>query len=258
MSDGKKMALVPVEMLETMMNNSTLTALQNPNKDQLLKPIESVNILNEDNDLPDNVKANRQARNLKEMSVMASKLIPKPSTLTRDDTKIDNDDYETRLEHIPKTYQRPAKAILRELKHHSNRLQIDKKTNEVTIDGEKLAHSNLIDLISDVVRPRKTALPPLHASRFLRLLADINIPEQLIGNKIRIKDMRNYKSKDRSAQDERQALLTPDESELEDFPRQWRVLQRKQTIQGLQKGKRKRNLRSKPYLKKAKYDWKTI
>ena len=121
-----------------------------------------------------------------------------------------------------------------------------------------MAHSNLIDLISDVVRPRKTALPPLHASRFLRLLADIDIPEQLIGNKIRIKDMRNYKSKDRSAQDERQALLTPDESELEDFPRQWRVLQRKQTIQGLQKGKRKRNLRSKPYLKKAKYDWKTI
>ena len=96
------MALVPVEMLETMMNNSTLTALQNPNKDQLLKSIESVNTLNEDNDLPDNVKANRQARNLKEMSVMASKLIPKPSTLTRDDIKIDTDDYENRLEHVQK------------------------------------------------------------------------------------------------------------------------------------------------------------
>ena len=61
------MALVPVEMVETMMNNSTLTVLQNPNKDQLLKSIESVNTLNEDNDLSDNVKANRQARNLKEI-----------------------------------------------------------------------------------------------------------------------------------------------------------------------------------------------
>ena len=78
------------------------------------------------------------------------------------------------------------------LKHHPSRLQIDKKTNEVTIDAEKLAHSNLIDLTSDVVRPRKTAIPPLHASRFLRLLADTNIPGQLIGKKIRIKDMRNY------------------------------------------------------------------
>ena len=51
-------------------------------------------------------------------------------------------------------------------------------------------------------------------------------------------------------------MLTPDENEIEDFPRQWRVLQREQTIRGLQKGKC--NLRSKPYLKKAKYVWKTI
>ena len=80
----EKMALLPVEMVETMMNNSTLTALQNPNTDQLLKSIESVHTLNEDNDSLDNIKANRQARNLKEMSVLASKLIPKPSTLTRD------------------------------------------------------------------------------------------------------------------------------------------------------------------------------
>ena len=58
------MALLPVEMLETMMNNSTLTALQNQNKDQLLKSIEPVNTLNEDNNLSDNVKANGKARNL--------------------------------------------------------------------------------------------------------------------------------------------------------------------------------------------------
>ena len=65
MSAGKKMALVPVEMIENMVKNSTLTALQNPNKDQLLKSIESVNNLNENSDLPENIKADRQARNLK-------------------------------------------------------------------------------------------------------------------------------------------------------------------------------------------------
>ena len=57
--------------------------------------------------------------------------------------------------------------------------------------------------------------------------------------------MRNYKSDDRSAQDERNVLI-PDENEL----------QQKQTIGGLQKGKC--NLRSKPYSKNAKYVWKTI
>ena len=46
------------------------------------------------------------------------------------------------------------------------------------------------------------------------------------------------------------------ENELEYFPRQWRVLQQKQTIRGLQKGKCV--LRSNPYLKKAKYDWKAL
>ena len=56
----EKMALVPVEMLENMIKkNSTLTALQNPNKDQLLKSIESVNNLNENSDLPENIKADR-------------------------------------------------------------------------------------------------------------------------------------------------------------------------------------------------------
>ena len=252
----EKMALVPVEMLENMIKkNSTLTALQNPNKDQLLKSIESVNNLNENSDLPENIKADRQARNLKEVSVMARKLIPKSIPITREDIKIDNDDYENRLEHVPKTYQRPAKAILRELKHHPNRLQIDKNTSEVTIDGEKLVHSNLIDLISDVVRPRKTAIAPLHASRFLQLLADLNIPEQLIGNKNRIKDLRNYKSRDRSVQDEQKAL-PQEENVLEDFQRQWRTLSPKQTLKNLKKSKR--NLRTKPYSKKAKHDWKTI
>ena len=37
------MALIPVEMVENIMGNSTLTALQNLKKDQLLISIESVN-----------------------------------------------------------------------------------------------------------------------------------------------------------------------------------------------------------------------
>ena len=40
MNAGEKMALLPVEMIENIMRNPSLTALQNPNKDQLLESIE--------------------------------------------------------------------------------------------------------------------------------------------------------------------------------------------------------------------------
>ena len=60
------MTLIPLEMMQSMAKNSTLAALQNPNKEQLLKSIESVNDLNSNMDLPDNVKADRIARGIKD------------------------------------------------------------------------------------------------------------------------------------------------------------------------------------------------
>ena len=57
-------------MLENM--NSTLAALEQPSKEYLLKKIDSVNNLDTSTDLPENVKANRLAQNIKEVSVMAN------------------------------------------------------------------------------------------------------------------------------------------------------------------------------------------
>ena len=76
MSYGKKMTLVPLDMMENFVKNSTLAALQQPNKEYLLKKIDLVNDLNENKDLPDNIKANRLAQNIKEVSVMAKKIFP--------------------------------------------------------------------------------------------------------------------------------------------------------------------------------------
>ena len=218
MNAGKKMALVPVEMVENIMWNSALSALQNPNKDQLLKSTESVNKLNDNTDLPENIKVDRQAKNKKDASFMSSKLIP---TLTRQDKKID-DDYQKHFENVSRTYQQSTKAILRELKHHSNCLQIDQQTNEVTIDGEKLVKSDLFYLILDVVRP-SNALLPLHGECFLKFLADVNLPEQFIWNKYRIKHLRSYKSSGRSARSEEDVSQSDDDNMLEDFQRQWRI-----------------------------------
>ena len=80
------------------MGNSTFTGLQNRNKDHLLKSIESENKSNENTDLPKNIKADRQAKNIEDVTFMASKFIPIP----RQDDKID-DDCKKRFENVPKT-----------------------------------------------------------------------------------------------------------------------------------------------------------
>ena len=103
-------------MLENM--NSTLAALEQPSKEYLLKKIDSVNNLDTSTDLPENVKANRLAQNIKEVSVMANKIIPSESINTPTSKFNTNvfENYEKHLENIPKTYQRSAKALLRELR----------------------------------------------------------------------------------------------------------------------------------------------
>ena len=139
MSFGKKMTLVPIEMLENLTKNSTLAALEQTNKEYLLKKIETVNNLNENNNLPENIKANRLAQNIKEVSVIANKSLPSETTNPSIPQVIDMfESYDKQLENIPKTYQRLTKNLLRELKRHQNRIQIDQNTNEVTIDGKKI------------------------------------------------------------------------------------------------------------------------
>ena len=97
-------------MLENM--NSTLAALEQPSKEYLLKKIDSVNNLDTSTDLPENVKANRLALNIKEVSVMANKIIPSESINTPTSKLNTNvfESYEKHLQNIPKTYQRSANA----------------------------------------------------------------------------------------------------------------------------------------------------
>lgn len=263
------MTLVPLEMLETLTNNnnnkSTLSAIQHPNKEYLLKKIEAVNNLNENSDLPENIKANRLAQNIKEVSVMANKSLPSktmnPSIPQVNDTF---ESYDKHLETIPKTYQRSAKTLLRELKRHQNRIQVDQNTNEVTIDGTKLIHSNLIDLLADITRPRKKAIPPMHAETFLRFISSIPVPEELIGNKARIPTLRKYKTRNEQITAMQQDTVTDDDEEVDESIQNYselqnvsrRVLKPKLTHSRIKKIKHTVP-HKKPSLRK-KYDWKKI
>ena len=221
--------------------------------------------MNENNDLPENIKANRLAQNIKEVSVIANKSMPSetmnPSIPQVNDTF---ESYDKHLENIPKTYQRSAKTLLRELKRHQNRIQIDQNTNEVTIDGTKLIHSNLIDLLADITRPRKKSIPPMHAETFLRFISSLAIPEELIGNKTRIPTLRKYKTRnEHNTAIQEDTVADGDEetdesiqnySELQNVSR--KVLKPKLTHSRIKTIKHA-VLHKKPSLRK-KYDWKKV
>ena len=45
-----------------------------------------------------------------------------------------------------------------------------------------------------MARARKRAVPPMYTGEFLKLLADLNVPEEMIGNKARVINLRKYKT----------------------------------------------------------------
>ena len=72
-------------------------------------------------------------------------------------------------------------------------IQWDPTTHEVSVKGQTLKGSNVMDLISDVMRTRNTAKVPIHGSSFLKTLTDLNLPESFVKSKFRISQFRSYK-----------------------------------------------------------------
>jgi hypothetical protein len=192
MAEGKKMALVPLDMLQQWKNHPTLTALKNPNQNQLLKTMNQMETILNDNSLPENIKSNRVSETLKDYSVYADKIMPHrvENPPVADVLKQNNNDF---FDSLPKTFQNSAKNLMNELKKHPETISWNPQNNEVSINGKMLAGSNIVDLIGDVLRNRKTVPSPLHSDIFLKLLANLNVPEELVKNRLKINKLRTYK-----------------------------------------------------------------
>lgn len=87
------------------------------------------------------------------------------------------------IEAIPKMYKNKAKMLLNRLESSKN-VSWDER-GEVTIKGNIVLGSNIIDLVSDVVRPRKTS-NPFGWQQFLTFLKELNIPREFITNPRRL------------------------------------------------------------------------
>jgi len=55
-------------------------------------------------------------------------------------------------------------------------------SGEVSINDTVLSHSNIVNLVHDIVRDRPKAPGPLGFKNFVMLLKDLNVPKEFVGN----------------------------------------------------------------------------
>lgn len=88
------------------------------------------------------------------------------------------------LEGIPDTKLSNANLLLKFIQKTPN-IQIT-ENGEIIVDGNKIYGSNIIDLVHDLSRQRKTHAPAIGIAEIARALKKANVPIQAIGNKERL------------------------------------------------------------------------
>ena len=84
---------------------------------------------------------------------------------------------------IPKTMKTRAQALLERLKEREDVITWD-DMGQVLLNGVLIPKSNIFDLISDAMRPRKH-FNPVGVREFYNVLNEINIPKDLVRNERR-------------------------------------------------------------------------
>ena len=84
---------------------------------------------------------------------------------------------------IPKTMKSRAEALLEYLKERGDVITWD-DMGQVLLDGVLIPKSNISDLVSDAMRPRKH-FNPVGVREFYNVLNKINVPKDLVRNERR-------------------------------------------------------------------------
>ena len=192
MEHTKKLVLVSPEYLEHI---KTIPS-QSPERTKVQALEEDLSVILDDKNLDDTSKMKRYAELLRQymtydIKTKASptvRLLPnlQPETLQPEKQTITQDI----LESVPKTLKHKATQLLQKLAS-SNILTWNDKgeliANERTIQG-----SNIVDLVNETLRKRKSATPTLGIQDFVKGLAQLNAPRELIGNPDRWREISQW------------------------------------------------------------------
>lgn len=172
--------------------SSILQAVQRPEQREMIKKYDLAQSVFNDASKPSDVKMSEYKEAMNDFSVLRDRVkdvrAPSPplKKVTDNDRVVDD-----AVNLMPTTLQSNARKLL-------DRIKDDKRISwtpngEVSIRGKRLPGTNIADLVGDVIRPTKTAMP--ERERFLDALAETNTPETLIRNKTALDQYRKVKSK---------------------------------------------------------------
>lgn len=193
----QKLALVDPSQIGNAMQcntNNNTSVLQNPIQKQLSELDREMKTVLESN-INDNEKVYRYNQVLQRFLNYYGKL-HEPTLDSEENTKktntLDEESANKIKEQVlrltPSTLRTKANEILNRVKD-SNHLSWDSK-GQLLINNIPVEHSNMVDLVNDVIRSRKNTIPPLGWKDFAREIKSLNLPEELIGNR----DRYNYRS----------------------------------------------------------------
>ena len=94
---------------------------------------------------------------------------------------------------IPKSMKKRAEALLAHLKEREDVITWD-DMGQVLVDGVLIPRSNITDLVSDAMRPRKN-FNPVGVHEFYKVLNKINAPKDLVRNEQRWSEGEQKKKK---------------------------------------------------------------
>ena len=181
--------MVPMKMLEEMQRQQQQYRPRLPVSPQVAQTVDlqtqMQNVL-QDPTLSESEKAQQYGETLYQFQRAHQKAKTPSVTPTSSSTSLQSSTTPLRgriLESVPPTLQRKAKLMMEYLQDHP-KVSWDEK-GELSYAGQRIPGSNIIDLVNDVLRSRKKSSLPTGWDRFAQVLKDVNLPQEVVGNKQR-------------------------------------------------------------------------
>ena len=192
MDHAKKMTLIEPRVLEMLQQRHLPHHLMDPDVKALGALDEKMHDVMNESDLSEEERVKLHNQNLRRYLVYHARETEKPvlvKNVKRDQSSLSPTEDEHLdvvekdiLESVPQTMKTRAKRLVNKIKT-SNRIGWNER-GELVLDDQTLPNTNMVDLVNDVLRRRKT-FEPRGWRTFTRALQEENVPQDLIGHKER-------------------------------------------------------------------------
>ena len=198
----KKFVLVPEAKHRQMMkidSRDVLQSIKQPEQREMLKRYQlAQNILNDHQRSDDDTKMNEYREMMQDFSMLRDRQghvqqAQQPTIKIDDDREKKDDDINAAVvDALPNSQKVNAKKLIRLLRSHD--VVSWTPQGDVIIRGQRLRGVNIVNLVGDVVRTTPSRSMPLQREQFLNALAQANVPETLVKNRMALEHYRAIKN----------------------------------------------------------------